>query len=533
MKKSIVYILLLFTCFFSCTDELNQEPTDGRETDETAFQEDPLAAYQEIIAKVYASFILTGQQGPAGNADVSFPDEGFTSYIRQYFKLQEWSTDEGICAWTDPGIPQINENTWGTTNSLVSMIYSRIFFTVSIANDFLRQATPEKLDARGLTASERELVERYSAEARFLRAMAYYHALDLFGNVAPVFETDPEGFFTPERMTRSELFDYVESELLAIEGELLAPRASYGRADQGALWMLLAKLYLNAEVYTGTPRYTESLAQLNKVIQDGGYALADDYSYNFLADNHTSPEIIYPIVSDGELMQNFGGTTFIIAASLGDPISGATAESDFGTNQRWFGHRTRSSLIDKFDDFTGAGDERAIFGFDGFTKDIETPRNYGEGFAVLKYKNRDKMGNPGSNIVFSDVDFPVFRLADAYLMYAECVVRGGAGGDMATATQYINDLRDRAFGVGNPDGNVGQSEIDLDFLIDERARELYWEAHRRQDLIRFGNYTGSTYNWPWKGGSASGTSIPDFRAIYPIPSADLSANPNLIQNPGY
>ena len=113
-------------------------------------------------------------------------------------------------------------------------------------------------------------------------------------------------------------------------------------------------------------------------------------------------------------------------------------------------------------------------------------------------------------------------------MYAEAHLRGG-GGDLGTAVGYVNDLRARA---GNPN-TVAANRLTLDLILNERLVELYWEAHRRQDLIRFGRYTGGNYNWSWKGGSANGIAIDATRDVFPIPAASLAANPNLTQNPGY
>lgn len=540
--KNIFILLVLSFAFMQCTDDLNQVPDDSRSAGEDAFIENPMQAYSQLLAKTYGSFILTGNQGPAGQGDLDFPDEGFTSYIRQYFKLQEWSTDEAICAWQDPGIPQINNNQWGASNSLVSMIYSRIFFSASLANDFLRQSTDAKLDRFGVSGTDRELVMQYRAEARLLRALAYYHALDMFGNIAPVFETDPVGFFLPARMSRTELFEYVESELLAIEDQLAPATTGPGQtinADQGVAWMLLAKLYLNAEAYTQTAKYTDCMTYLEKIIQSNVYSLSPDYQALFLADNgetvEATSEMIFALYSDGDNSQSFGGTTFIINASLGDPVSDQVAREEYGTSGRWFGHRARKTLVEKFEDPSGSTDVRAIFGTDedGYLLEIEDPATYQQGYGVLKYKNVDINGSAeNSNVAggLSSVDFPMFRLADVYLMYAEAHLRGG-GGTQANAIQYINELRQRAY--GDATGNIIANELTLDFIINERSRELYWEGHRRQDLIRFGLYTGSTYVWPWKGGSSSGASIADFRSLYPIPTDDMSANPNLVQNIGY
>src|SRR5690606_4104966 len=137
-------------------------------------------------------------------------------------------------------------------------------------------------------------------------------------------------------------------------------------------------------------------------------------------------------------------------------------------------------------------------------------------------------GEPGSDPgkEFPDTDYPLFRLADVYLMYAEAVLRGGSGGNTATALQYINELRTRAYGKASR--NITAAGLTLDFILDERARELNWEACRRTDLIRFGKFTGSNYLWPWKGGVKDGRGVEDWRILYPLPASDVTANPNLV-----
>ena len=147
-----------------------------------------------------------------------------------------------------------------------------------------------------------------------------------------------------------------------------------------------------------------------------------------------------------------------------------------------------------------------------------------------KYSNATSTGGFGVDQTFVDTDFPLFRLADVYLMYVEAHLRGGAGADPVLAVNYVNALRNRA---NNPQNNLTITDLTLDFIIDERARELHWEAHRRQDLIRFGRFTGGSYNWAWKGNGTNGIAIPASRKLYPIPAASLASNPNLSQNTGY
>ncbi len=340
-------------------------------------------------------------------------------------------------------------------------------------------------------------------------------------------EENPIGSYIPTQTNRADLFNYVESELLAIDADLPAPRANeYGRADKAAAWMLLAKLYLNAEVYTGQKKYSECIAQCNKIIS-AGYTLEPNYAHLFLADNNKSKEIIFPVTFDGVRTKTWGGMTYLVHA----PIGGSMNPNDYGVNGGWWGLRTTSGLVSNFSDPSGATDKRAMFHTDGQRLAIDDISAFTDGYGITKYKNVTSTGAKGSDVEgnFPDNDFPMFRLADAYLMYAEAVKRGGTGGSEATALQYINALRARAY--GNATGNV--TSYDLDFVLAERARELYWEAHRRTDLIRFGKFTGASYLWPWKGGVKAGKAVEDWRVVFPIPINDVVANPNLKQNTGY
>jgi hypothetical protein len=179
----------------------------------------------------------------------------------------------------------------------------------------------------------------------------------------------------------------------------------------------------------------------------------------------------------------------------------------------------------------GAGDNRAsVFVINGpvnFSNTADSWKTFKEGVAVTKFTNRTTLGAAGSDGTHPDTDYPMFRLADAYLMYAEAVVRN-AGGVRATALGYINALRTRA---NVP--TISDAQMTLDFILAERGRELLWEGHRRQDLIRFGKFSGNAYMWDWKGGAPAGQATDAHLEIYPIPQNELVANPNLTQNPGY
>ena len=484
------------------------------------------SSYLKLIAKLYAGLAVTGQEGPHGNADIVSNDEGFMSYTRLLWNLNELPTDETALAWGDLAIQELNQNIWATTNSFIQAMYYRIFYQVVLANEFLRQTTDEKLDSRGHSSSKPE-VAFYRAEARFLRALSYWHAIDLFGDVPHVTEADPVGGPAPAQGTRADVYNYVVQELTEIIPQLPAPgAATYGRANQIAGHMLLAKVYLNAQVYTGTAEWAKALTESQAVIA-GPFTLNPHWRYNFLADNHTANEIVFPVTQDGKNTKNWGGTTFLVHAGCGgDGFNNNTV----GVNSCWWGFRLKPEAYRNFfPPAQPAGDTARTSFFYGSTVGMANLQNFQHGVAAPKFSNRTSAGVPGSDVEFPDTDYPMFRLADAYLMYAEAAVRGG--GNVAQALTYVNQLRRRVY--GNTSGDITGPQLTLDFILAERSRELLFEGHRRQDLIRFGKFTGNTYLWAWKGGIQAGTSIDATRALYPIPASELVANPNLRQNPGY
>jgi hypothetical protein len=732
MKRilKITFIVTAITLFLSsCVKDLNTLPIDPDQYTSANVYDNP-AAYKQVLAKLYAGLSVSGQQGPSGNPDISGIDEGFGEYMRGYWYHQELTTDEAVIGWNDQTIKNFHYMNWGSGDVFIAAMYYRIFYQISLCNEFIRESTDSKLDERGISGQDRINIQYYRAEARFLRALSYYHALDLFANVPFVTENDPVGKFFPQQINRANLFNFIESELLAIEPLMITPKGNeYGRADQGGVWTLLAKLYLNAEVYTGQSKYTECITYCNKVIS-AGYSLETEYKNLFLADNNNSNEIIFLVEYDGMHTQTWGGTTFIIHAAVG----GSMVPADFGVGGGWGGTRTTKSFVNLFypnlksnpwhspippkskaytllyvpgsyqgwdptntstvlasvlndgtfegylnfpdgntefkfcqgpnwdvnwgDDgadltleLNGANivaadagyykinvdlnaltytilkttwgvigsatadgwnsdqpmtydagngvwtatldltvgelkfrangawdlnygddgangvleqnganiaipeagtytinmklgapdytytivknsfDKRAMFWTDGQNLDIADIGTFTDGYAITKWKNVKSTGLAGSDPTFCDTDFPLFRLGDVFLMYAEATLRGGGGGDLSTALTLVNALRTRAY--GDAGGNITASDLTLDFILDERGRELYWEATRRTDLIRYGKFTTSAYIWPWKGGIAEGISVSDFYNIFPIPSADVSANPNLVQNPGY
>lgn len=481
-----------------------------------------LASYRSFLARIYAGLAVTGQQGPAGRGDIQGIDEGFSHYLRLLWQMNELPTDEAVIAWGDGPLQELNRMDWGATNDFLVSMYYRIFFQVAMANEFLRETADAKLDSRGVSAADKSVIAQYRAEARFLRALSYWHAMDLFGNVPLVDENFPVGATPPPQATRTEIYQFVVSELTAIKGQLAA-RPQYGRAGQAAASMLLAHVYMNAGVYTGTPAYGNALTEAQSVITSG-YSLDPNWHRMFLADNHTSPEMIFAVPQDGLRTQSWGGTTFLCHASVG----GNMDQSKYGLDFGWWGLRTTQNFVALWPGGVNTTDPRAKFWTSGQNLVVNNLTNFFDGIAILKYQNVTSTGRMGSHLTHVDVDYPMFRLGDAYLLYAEAVLRGG-GGSRAQALQYVNALRQRAH--GNSGANITDAQLTLDFLLTERARELYWEGHRRTDLIRFGRFSSGV--WAWKGGIAAGRATEAFRELYPLPASELVANPNLKQNPGY
>jgi len=530
MMKSIYKLLsltaILWLSVSSCKkDALNLRPTNDQVADNVYSTP---AGYKQGLVKLYASYALTHSSGASAESDIGGLNPGFTDFLRLFWMSQELTTDEAVCAWNDTGIPELNQMTWAADNIFIRGLYSRAIYQITVCNEFLRESTPEKLSSRGITGSDATDIQRYRAEARFLRAFQYWVLLDGYGNPPFVTEKETIGKVPPQRITRTELFNYVESELKAIEADLADARTNeYGRADKGADWALLARLYLNAAVYTGTPKYTEAITYSSKVI-NGGYSLSPTYKNLFLTDNNITSknELILTINYDGLHTQNDGGTTYLINAA----INGDMNPTAFGVpTGGWGGNRSLMNLPMLFGDYSGNTDKRAMFfGSKLATDELNV---FTDGLRVTKFRNVSSAGVPAPSIEgkFSSLDFPLFRLGEQYLIYGEAVARGGAGGTEAQAISYINDLRRRAY--GNTSGNV--SNVNVDFYLDERGRELYWEGFRRSDLVRYGKFTSAGYLWPFKGGVKAGRAVDNTRNLFPIPAADLIANGNLIQNDGY
>ena len=541
-KKILIFgIMLSALVISSCVKDLDVTPEDPTKILAGNLGDDP--QYMKMaLGKIYASFIISGQ-GANGGDDITASDGNFFTTMRALWNLQEITTDEAICAWGDVGIADLNTQTWSPSNPFLTALYQRLALSITYANDFIKNAKDN---------TEPDVV-KYVAEARFLRALAYSWAIDLFGQFPLTTEAEGVGKFFPQIGTRTDIFNYIESELLAIENTLGEPKFSYPQADKAAAWMLLARLYLNAEVYTGTARWNDCKIYTDKVISSGQYSLADDYRQNFSADNdgRHNPEMIFAWEQDGINVQGYVGTTFIIESSSDATYIKAEDFHGLTSNTNWNGNRARIQFLAKMVDTVGtygsvpipASDptfslsaDKRVFLKMKKSRNIPSPSASGDyGIGVYKFTARNADGTlPATyNTAYACTDFPVFRLADAYMMRAEALFRIGGAANIDAAVADINQIRERAY--GDDSGNITAAGLNLDFIIDERAREFYYEAQRRTDLVRFGKFTGASYLWQWKGGSFNGTSTPAHLNIFPIPGDELAANPNYKgqNNPGY
>jgi starch-binding outer membrane protein, SusD/RagB family len=539
MKKllNLTYLLFGLLVVSSCTSDLNVTPEDDDQfLSDQFFSND--ASYKKGLAGVYGNLSLTGTNG-ATSSNISGVDAGTSQYGRCLWYMQDLSTDEVIWSYeNDPGTAEIQRTNWTSGNPIFRGMYGRGMFQVALVNEYLRQTTDEKLNTRGVSDATKAEVKKYRSEVRVLRALAYYHMMDLFGKAAFVTENDPVGDFKGPQYDRQQLFNFIKSELEALENDsnLAAARTNEsGRVDKGVAYMILAKMYLNSEAYFGTAAYTECVTYCNKVIT-AGYQLATNYQHNFMADSNTnsaSNEIIFALQSDGKSTQNYGPTTVMCNGGVGS-LEGNSGQYGLLTSGWGGALRVRKQFSDKFSDASFNNDDRKTLISTNRNAVISTISDRDSGFVIEKFTNRNSTGGVGVNSAvvdgstIVDTDFPLFRLGDVYLMLAECHLRGAGGVTASEALDYVNDLRDRANGQ-----TITATELTLDFILDERLRELHWEGHRRQDLIRFGKFTGGSYNWAWKGNGQNGVAIPSYFKVYPLPAESVAANSNLIQNTGY
>lgn len=509
--------------FSSCVKDLDTVPLDEKELVADVVFGSQIDAYESNLAKIYAGLAIGGNSGGDSDQDVVGIDGGSqASFLRVMWNMQELASDIAHCCWNDEGIPDFNNLTWTSSSPFLKGYYFRLFYEINLCNSFLKETTAEELSGKGCSEQDIAVINNFRGEAKFIRALMYMYALDFFRNVPFVTEENKLGE-NPEQIQAKDLYDFVEKQLLESAEEMADPKPgfsdSYGHANKAAAWAALSRLYLNAKVYTGVEKYTECITYCQKII-DAGYKLEPVYGDMFKADNDQSLEMIMSVRYEGDQTMTWGGMTAILCWGSEKYSTETNAKGG------WNGVRAKSSFLDVFErEENHESDQRmAMLRLDGTTsseiKDEATFKN--NGIPVTKFYNVYKDGTlPPSAEAY--VDFPLFRLGEIYLNIAEALLRTNNEVD---ALKYINALHERA-GIQSP-----IDALTLDYLLDERGRETFYEAQRRTDLIRFDKYT-SGYNWPWKGGVAEGKDVPAYYSVYPIPSDEIGSNLNLKQNDGY
>ena len=541
--KKYIYILVAALSLGGCVRDLDTLPLNATDPVAEYVYGNSEDAYLMGLTRLYFQFATNDL------TDLQSMDGGASELVRAFWSLQETSTDEAKCSWgNDAWVRALNTNTWsGVQNDAVYAVYVRTLQGISYINEYLRQTAPAKLAERGVDATLADKIDVFRAEARFLRAYMYWMALDTFGSVPFITENSPiGGAYYPKQASRTDIFNYCISELenlLQDGSDLPEPRHLYPRADKGSAAGLLARMYLNAGVYTGTPMWSQAKAVCEKIF-DMDYSLCPDYAYLFRGDNgqnmQARNEFLWCVDYNDFRTQSYGGTFYLMAAALAS--TDITDESrPNGQRHGWAGLRVPYEFVESHFAVTGQDYETGeyetddargrLFYIKGRQQSMEDNLyDYMHGWSCLKFNNIPHDQTNESFLAtsaikdFSDADFPMIRLAEIYLIYAEACMRLG---DASPALPYMTELASRA-GVTPP------AEITDDFLVAERGRELMWEGHRRTDLIRFGLFHTDEYLWPYKGGDDfAGQAFPEYRCIFALPPTELAANPQLVQNPGY
>lgn len=409
----------------------------------------------------------------------------------------------------------------------VSRWWNTIFYGVNTCNRLIYQF--EELEDVDVTAAVSEL--------RALRALYYYWLIDIYGNVPISTRFDVPADYKPETRSRKEVFDFIESELLEVMPNLAKETglAYFGRMNFYAAQMVLAKLYLNAEVYTGTPKWQEALNACDSVMT-GGYSLAGDFFSNFTEDATLSPEYIFGLHFDQIEARAFEIHLFTLHYSL---------QAKYGFESAcWNGICAQEAFYNSFEEsdlrregllagqqFLDDGTPITDPSYEQFNPDDPTAPIDPDGANLNLTPEINELEprclrQAGSRIAkfpfikgsdrYTGNDFPIFRLADLLLMKAEILMR--MGGDQGEALNLVNQVRARA-------GVEPFTELTYENLLAERARELFAEGWRRSDMIRFGVFLDARWEKP-------DVSM-DYVKLWPIPQSQIDANSNLIQNPGY
>ena len=524
---------------------LDRTPLDPNTN--TTFNQD------EVYSKVYATFGTTGQKGPDGSGDVDGIDEGTSGFYRMFWSLNEFPTDEVWWIWsTDAGVADILPMTWSKSNTFVAGIYYRFYFDITLCNHFL-DMTEELNDEKTL---------RQRAEVRMIRAINYYFVLDMFNGGPMPMHVSPD---KPAYATRAEMFAWLEEECKELEGLLPEQRASKYRVDRGAAQFILMRMYLNAAVYLGTPgtpnydlaRWNDAAIYADKLIQNPAYELYDvpaaernddhvyysAYQQLFMGDNDqtAAKEAILLIYQDAQYCQSWAGARFVVNAPRdADFVPSGSSDSwtcvrscpEFITNV-WVSKEVAQDIkLNEYQMPVRLQDDRAIFCSvstqgKAFSLSGGTASDLYASWGMPKftgiYSTSTDPWNWTSPVGIADwvdTDIPLFRIAEAYMTYAECMQRGAAvpaGARYSNMLDPINALRRRAHAAELTSCSYTQ-------LLSEWAKEFWGEGRRRTDLIRFEQFAGDKASMSWEGHNGK---FDGRFCVFPIPESDETANPNL------
>lgn len=610
--KYIAVIACSLLALASCVKDLETVPLNPWDPTADAVYGNNRISYVQGLARLYFNFTTND------TTDLEVSDAGASELIRSFWSCQEVSTDEVKCAWTDSWAKAINTNMYSATdnNDMTYAVFVRTLQGVSYINEYLRQTAPDRLSLRGVDEELKRDIEGFRAEARFLRAYFYWMAMDIFGDVPFTLEKDVFGSL-PDQKPRKEVYEFIVSELeeLVADGSAMPEAASNRpRADKGSALGLLARVYLNAEVYTGTPAWDLCRETCKKIYDLQKYSLSNDYASLFRGDNGENPaaynEFLFSAYYDQDIAHSWGGATYLTcgAADPGEILEkldeihdikidtieykkkndynakkghvviykeneevwkydrdSAIVRKDtiykhisrLGIGNGWTGLHVHNHFVETHFKpenvvWQGQKDESGNVLVEG--RDIADSRGYAfhtdrrttgdftklentffQGWGCWKYNNIphnesgfDYWARTGSPDKATSIDFPLIRLGEIHLIYAEACIRSGQ--DIADAQNKMNELASRT-NVAPITLPGAWSDDAMQILREERGRELYWEGHRRTDLIRYESYWQSSYPWPFKG--EGGEKFDDHKVLYPLPSSQLKANPNWHNPMGY
>ena len=560
MKSLLKYVSMACVAllFSACVHNLDTKPIDPNSS--TSFNQ------ERMFTKCYACMAVIGQSKPGEDSDVEDMDAGMSGFYRTIWYCNDLTTDEAFWIWDDAESRGLPTTSWTGTSDMIRGIYTRLNLDIKYCNHYLTYA-----------ASESQEDKYRMAEVRWIRAFHYYYLMDMF-LYAPFITEESSEF--PHYKPRHEIYQWLVAELEELTEELPAVRISNFRVGKAAAQLLLARIYLNADVYnkynkdwTSGKTWDKALATAKAVISDNPqHSLVTEkvvtdsnfvysaYQRLFMADNDRDDvikESVFQIYQDGLYTQSHAGANFLVA---GPRIPGMTA---WGIESEWHALRTSPTMVDKFlspmnlDRDAAENmvyteyempavlhDDRAILCSDGRNTEgkkftlkgsmtMGDNKYFFESWAGTKFTAVYSTASlpkytPRRSKDWADTDIPMLRIAEAYMIQAEAMFRKG---DITGALSIINNtIRARA----NADPLLS---LDEEMLLDEWSREFWFEGRRRMDLIRFARFFGpdaDRYRYNWEGrmglteaeGKRSATTTPEYMNWFPIPSEDKRANPN-------